>query len=84
MTITPILMVIVNTSILRTIFFIPYFIFFLSNYKMNYSTYEYNDWLIGSGAMESYNKKVVTIKIKTRWYEIGANYLIVLRCMCES
>ena len=25
--------------------------------KINYSTYEYNDWLIGSGAIESYNKK---------------------------
>lgn len=55
--------------------------------KIDYSTYEKNGWFVGSGAIESSNKTVVQLRLKQagmRWSVEGANYLIALRCMCES
>ena len=55
--------------------------------KIDYSTYEHNDWFVGSGAIESSNKTVVQLRLKQagmRWSVGGANYMIALRCMYES
>ena len=55
--------------------------------KIDYSTYEYNGWFVGSGAIESSNKTVVQLRLKQagmRWSVDGANYVIALRCMWES
>lgn len=55
--------------------------------KINYSTYEHNGWFVGSGAIESSNKVVAQLRLKQagmRWSVNGANYIITLRCMCES
>ena len=55
--------------------------------KIAYSTYEHNGWFIGSGAIESSNKTVAQLRLKQagmRWSVDGANYIITLRCMCES
>ena len=55
--------------------------------KINYSKYEHNGWFVGSGAIESSNKTVVQLRLKQagmRWSVNGANYIITLRCMCES
>ena len=55
--------------------------------KINYSKYEHNGWFVGSGAIESSNKTVVQLRLKQagmRWSVDGANYIIALRCMCES
>ena len=55
--------------------------------KIDYSTYEHNDWFVGSGAIESSNKTVVQLRLKQagmRWSVEGANYMIALRCMYES
>ena len=55
--------------------------------KIDYSTYEYNGWFVGSGAIESSNKTVVQLRLKQagmRWSVDGANYMIALRCMWES
>lgn len=55
--------------------------------KIDYSTYEHNGWFVGSGAIESSNKTVVQLRLKQagmRWSVEGANYMITLRCMCES
>ena len=55
--------------------------------KIDYSTYEYNGWFVGSGAIESSNKTVVQLRLKQagmRWSVDGANYMIALRCMYES
>lgn len=55
--------------------------------KIDYSTYEKNGWFVGSVAIESSNKSIVQLRLKQagmRWSIEGANYLIALRCMCES
>ena len=55
--------------------------------KIDCSTYEYNGWFVGSGAIESFNKTVVQLRLKQagmRWSVDGANYVIALRCMWES
>lgn len=55
--------------------------------KIDYSKYEHNTWFIGSGAIESSNKTVAQLRLKQagmRWSVDGANYMIALRCMCES
>ena len=55
--------------------------------KIDYATYEHNGWFVGSGAIESSNKTVAQLRLKQagmRWSINGANYIITLRCMCES
>lgn len=55
--------------------------------KINYSTYEHNNWFVGSGAIESSNKTVVQLRLKQagmRWSVAGANDLLTLRCFDES
>lgn len=55
--------------------------------KINYSTYEHNNWFVGSGAIESSNKTIVQLRLKQagmRWSVDGANYMLILRCFCES
>lgn len=55
--------------------------------KIDYSTYEHNNWFVGSGAIESSNKTIVQLRLKQagmRWSVEGANYLLILRCFCES
>lgn len=55
--------------------------------KINYSLYERYGWFVGSGAIESSNKTIVQSRLKQagmRWSVDGANYLLILRCYCES
>ena len=55
--------------------------------KIDYSTYEHNNWFIGSGAIESSNKTIVQLRLKQagmRWSVEGANYILILRCFFES
>ena len=55
--------------------------------KIDYSRYEHNGWFVGSGAIESSNKTVAQLRLKQagmRWSVNGTNYIITLRCMCES
>lgn len=55
--------------------------------KINYSSYEDKGWFVGSGAIESSNKTIAQLRLKQagmRWSVDGANYIIALRCMCES
>lgn len=55
--------------------------------KIDYSTYEKNNWFVGSGAIESYNKTIVQLRLKQagmRWSVDGANELLTLRCFEES
>ncbi len=55
--------------------------------KIDYSTYEHNNWFVGSGAIESSNKTIVQLRLKRagmRWSVEGANYMLILRCFCES
>lgn len=75
-----------NIQLPKTICNLP--VYFENNKdKIDYSTYERNGWFVGSGAIESSNKTVVQLRLKQagmRWSVDGANYLIALRCMCES
>lgn len=55
--------------------------------KMDYKTYEKNEWFVGSGAIESSNKTVVQRRLKQagmRWSVKGAQYLLSLRAKFES
>ncbi len=55
--------------------------------KIDYSKYERNNWFVGSGAIESSNKTVLQLRLKQagmRWSVEGANYMLILRCFCES
>lgn len=55
--------------------------------KINYSTYERNNWFVGSVAIESSNKTIVQLRLKQagmRWSVEGANYMLILRCFYES
>lgn len=55
--------------------------------KIDYSRYEHNNWFVGSGAIESSNKTIVQLRLKQagmRWSVDGANYMLILRCFCES
>lgn len=55
--------------------------------KIDYSTYERNNWFVGSGAIESSNKTVVQLRLKQagmRWGVDGANAMLTLRCYDES
>lgn len=55
--------------------------------KIDYSRYEHNGWFVGSVAIESSNKTVAQLRLKQagmRWSVNGTNYIITLRCMCES
>ena len=75
-----------NISIPKTICNLP---IYLENNKdkINYFKYEHSGWFVGSGAIESSNKTVVQLRLKQagmRWSVDGANYIITLRCMCES
>ena len=59
----------------------------MTEYNIDYLSYEKNGYFIGSGAIESGNKIVLQERLKQsgmRWNVITAQYLLTLRAKKES